>query len=499
MAHSVQGNVDRPLTEEAGVQAGSTQVQCGDGERRMDQKLMSRRRFAELGSSAAFLFIASACGQTSQTTGANGAAGTGSTAKTGDVATGASGRKALPPAKITFFTHWGGTHHLEGQNKAIETFQQDHPDMTVEMVTRAATAEKIITAITGGTPPDLVAQSPARLIPLALKGTWRPLEEFMRTSPVVKRENYHDLQLKIFTWKGKLLAIPAFEHFGGSALSYNMAHFEEAGLNPQTPPRTPEELMKAHEKITKVEGGQITRLGIDPRDAAGGNYTNWANTWGVKWWDPDALKLELNHPLMVEAHTFIASFYRQERAAQIAEFRKQYATWTNAKAGIVLGTQSMQLTGYYHPGELANLPVKPERMGYTWWPNPKAQKVYVAQGWGGTIPVEAKLPDHGWRLLEFFAGVKGGQIMFDTIGWLNGSKQFLKEGKFDKVPNLKFFQEMPAKADVTAGGFATPIQDEIDKEYGAGMAAVIKGEMTPKVMLDDLHARMKQRLEETLR
>jgi len=89
--------------------------------------------------------------------------------------------------------------------------------------------------------------------------------------------------------------------------------------------------------------------------------------------------------------------------------------------------------------------------------------------------------------------------MFDTVGWLNGSKQLLKEGKFDSVPDLKFFLEMPAKADRVAGNYVPPIQGDIDAEYGKGMTAVIAGQTSVKAMLDDLQTRMKQLLDETLR
>ena len=173
--------------------------------------------------------------------------------------------------------------------------------------------------------------------------------------------------------------------------------------------------------------------------------------------------------------------------------------WTAPASGIVVGSQSMQLTGYYQPGELRALPEKPARMGYTWWPNPKREKVYLAQGWSGAIPTETKQADHAWRLLEFFTSTAAGQIMFDTIGWLNGSRQFLKEGKFDAVPDLRFFLEMPARADRTAGNYVTPIQGEIDAEYGKGITAVIAGQTGVKAMLDDLQTRMQQRLDEVLR
>jgi len=445
---------------------------------------VTRRRLGRLSGGVALAPLVGAC----------------STAQRGpEAGAGGGARSALAPAKIVFFTNWGAQHQAAGQQQTLDAFQARNPGVTVEMTAGAAGAEKIISSIAAGAAPDLVSQSPGLLIPLAMKSTWRPLEDLLKSSPAVKREHYAEPQLKLLSWKGRLYGIPAFEHFGGYALSFNAAHYQEVGLDPAQPPATPDDLLKAHERLTRVDGGGVARLGLDPRDAAGGNYGFWAYEWGAPWWDPDTLKLQLNHPTAVEANEFVASFYRQGRGPQIAEFRKQYPMWTAPASGIVVGSQSMQLTGYYQPGELRALPEKPARMGYTWWPNPKREKVYLAQGWSGAIPTETKQADHAWRLLEFFTSTAAGQIMFDTIGWLNGSRQFLKEGKFDAVPDLRFFLEMPARADRTAGNYVTPIQGEIDAEYGKGITAVIAGQTGVKAMLDDLQTRMQQRLDEVLR
>ncbi len=134
----------------------------------------------------------------------------------------AGARKTLPPATLAMFSNWGGQTQRAAQEQALALFQQENPGVTVELTTGAANADKVLSAITAGVPPHLVTQNPQRLIPLAGKGTWRPLEDFVKTSSVVKKENYADAQFKLFTWKGKLYGVPGFEHFGGYALSYNM-------------------------------------------------------------------------------------------------------------------------------------------------------------------------------------------------------------------------------------------------------------------------------------
>src|SRR5690348_8873581 len=212
-------------------------------DRARDSGRPTRRQVA--GTIAGGALLAAACGQAA-------APAAGGPAQNAGGSAGA--RKALSPARIAFFSNWGAQHQASGQQKVLDAFQAENPGVTVEMTTGAAKADKIISSIAAGAAPDVVSQNPGLLIPLAMKNTWRPLEDYVKSSPVVKRENYADAQLKLSSWKGKLYGVPAFEHFGGYALSMNALHFQEAGLDASKPPATPDDLLKAHERLTKLDG-----------------------------------------------------------------------------------------------------------------------------------------------------------------------------------------------------------------------------------------------------
>jgi hypothetical protein len=125
--------------------------------------------------------------------------------------------------------------------------------------------------------------------------------------------------------------------------------------------------------------------------------------------------------------------------------------------------------------------------------------VAFVTGWNAGLPKEARYPEHDRRLLEAFASVLGGQIMFDAFGSVNGSKTFLKDGDFSHVPDLEFFQEMLGSASRTRATLATPIQGDSDGELGKGVTDVSDGTVTPRAMLDDLQARTRPLLAQALR
>ena len=63
-------------------------------------------------------------------------------------------------------------------------------------------------------------------------------------------------------YRGSLYAIPTTP--ATTALHWNKKLFREAGLDPDSPPRTIEELDAVAQRLTKREGGKIVQVGVLP-------------------------------------------------------------------------------------------------------------------------------------------------------------------------------------------------------------------------------------------
>ncbi|KAF2956135.1 extracellular solute-binding protein [Marinitoga sp. 38H-ov] len=161
--------------------------------------------------------------------------------------------------KITF---WGFMLDDESSAKILNDFMKENPDIEVEYVQLSWSNgfDKIVTAIAANNAPDVVE----------LGNTW--VANFASQKTITNLDNYADVE-KYFGWDsvkydGHIWAMPWL--LGTRALFFNLDLFEKAGLDPNNPPETWEELYVAAKKINEV-GDNIYGFGM----CAGENFSPW--------------------------------------------------------------------------------------------------------------------------------------------------------------------------------------------------------------------------------
>lgn len=141
--------------------------------------------------------------------------------------------------KITFWQFWPS----DVIEPIIQEFEKENPGITVEMqqLTWQNGFEKIVAAVSSGTQPDLCE----------LGSTWVP--RFAADGVLADVTNeIGELRDSLLFWesctlKGRVFGIPWVA--GTRALFYNKDLFRKAGLNPDSPPATWEELIDYARKI----------------------------------------------------------------------------------------------------------------------------------------------------------------------------------------------------------------------------------------------------------
>ncbi len=80
-------------------------------------------------------------------------------------------------------------------------------------------------------------------------------------SATIKKEDLNPSAVQTYTYQGKQLCMP----FNSSTLLlyYNADEFKEAGLDPENPPTTLDEIADACKKLTVTENGKVTRYGMN--------------------------------------------------------------------------------------------------------------------------------------------------------------------------------------------------------------------------------------------
>lgn len=159
------------------------------------------------------------------------------------------------------WTMWGG-EEADAFQKTLDAFNATHPGIRVENLP-AVDDPKIIRAIVADDPPELFTlKEPSYLGSLAGNKALEPLDEKFKAAGF-REQDQAPGALSQCRFKGKLYGLLFLEDCLG--LIYSRDAFREAGLDPDRPPQTFEELLEAAKRLTKRDtSGRIERLGWMP-------------------------------------------------------------------------------------------------------------------------------------------------------------------------------------------------------------------------------------------
>ena len=147
--------------------------------------------------------------------------------------------------------------------KVVEDFKQTYPKMKVEpdFATYNTLNEKMSTSIAAGIPYDVMVTGVGWIQPFASKRIFADLAPYGVTPQVIEEKSIGAL-VPAATYDGKLYAYPLVAD--ARAVALRISAFKDAGLDPDKPPTSLEELKAAAEKLTvKDSKGTITRSGFD--------------------------------------------------------------------------------------------------------------------------------------------------------------------------------------------------------------------------------------------
>ncbi len=136
-------------------------------------------------------------------------------------------------------------------NSVIDTFEAANPDIKINWVDVPYDAfqQKLIASIASGNPPDLVNMNTPWAIDFAAQDALSPIDEFVTE---VDKYGYLANYWEATVIDGKSYAIPWY--LSPQIMLYNKQIFEEAGLDPNVPPKTWDEIIE-YSRIIKEKTG----------------------------------------------------------------------------------------------------------------------------------------------------------------------------------------------------------------------------------------------------
>ena len=311
-----------------------------------------------------------------------------------------------------------------GLDAQIAKFERLNPDIDVSNLSIGAgkmNPQKLMTSIVGGAPPDVIHQDRFTVGDWASRGTFMPLDGFLakESGPEsIKESNYYPAAWKEAVYQGKVFAIPT--GIDDRMLMYNRKVFRDAGLDPDKPPRTWEELRAMAKKITSRNAdGTYKRIGYIPHLSTYGNSWFYIYSWmnGGSFMTQDGKTCTLNTPENVEALQYLVDLYNDAGGYNAANvFQSGFQGGEQdpffiGKIGMVIhGSWVIPNIARYAPDldfGVAPPPVPEARLNGTGRFKGMDPQLTWTGGYSFAIPQGAKQPEAGWRFIKFMLSEDG--------------------------------------------------------------------------------------------
>jgi ABC-type glycerol-3-phosphate transport system substrate-binding protein len=399
-----------------------------------------------------------------------------------------SGEASAPSSEgktIKFYVFWGSPGAIADQLLAdpeLESyigagntleFKADFPQ------------EARLTAVASGTPPDIGIWG--SYLDFMARGVVIPLTDYISASSIIAPEKFIPGNWDVIQYQGVVYGIPGFECFVRRGLNYNTRLVEAAGLDPDAPPVTWDELLEWHNALTKFDSaGNLTQYGLDPYDAEGGTgpgNDGWflPESWGFEYFNEETKEFNLDNDLMAQGLEVMGEFVKIIGPDNLAGMRavEGQGTWGGAFNAEV---QAMIIEGYWHPGETVN--EKPEVAPYnraTWVPVPEERRGTKIQFGGGhmaQIFKDGKYKDEAWPVAEWIQSNHVCDLIYNEIGWLPAYLPYFEKADQEKYPGLKFYFDSVGEANYWGPFIRNEIQSFIEVQVQQAREAVFRGEMT---------------------
>lgn len=404
------------------------------------------------------------------------------------------------------FSDWHLTepHWEESLIAALDVFQQDHPNINVELdyVSYADKDTKYATEIQAGAGPDVFHIHAYSLRSFIERGF------LMDLTPFIEEEGgeeflspWYPQTLELMREDDTYYAMPG--DFMSVALFYNSQMYEEAGLDPSQPPETWSEFLEHAQALTRDtnDDGQSDVWGFGTIGAISPGFelrfTPILFSHGARYLNDDATCSELHTPEAREAFTFFVNLFAEHEvvppgvtAQNPGTVREQMA---NEQIAMLLGSGwTAPIVDSVNPDlnatevlEVAEVPVKEgadAEFTTTAW----------LSAWG--INPNTEHPEAAWELVKFITSEEMEQQWFDDAR-VTSSRQDVSEN-YEPLTSDKFAQAIAGQ--LPKAKFVPQIKEwpQVIETVNTAAQAGFTGDKPPEEALGDAHAQINELLSE---
>ena len=306
----------------------------------------------------------------------------------------------------------------------VAEFEKRNPDMEISLLSMGAGSmnpQKLMTSIVGGVPPDLISQDRFTIGDWASRDAFEPLDDFLKQDTgkdALGKDRFYSAAWNEAIYQGHIYGIPS--GIDDRVLYYSRKMFREAGLDPNKPPKTWEELQEYAKKLTKLTpNGSYEHIGFIPNYGNSWLYLySWQN--GGEFMSDNGRKCTLANPYSVGALRYMADFYDMLGGYdKVNIFQSGFQgeaqdPFFTGKIGMVInGSWNLDSIARYAPDldfGIAPAPVPKERLEQSGRFKGEPKFITWTGGFSLAIPRGARHPKEAWRFIKWMSSEEAAAI-----------------------------------------------------------------------------------------
>ena len=405
---------------------------------------------------------------------------------------------AATPKELNVWITWG-----DNPQQLQSLFDKYGSANGVKVIVTAPVEDaKILPALTGSEPPDiLITGDSAKTKSYAKEGLIADLTGAIKTGGIDLNDIF-PATLQQCKSGDKILCLP----WGTDiyALYWNKDLFEAAGMDPNKPPETLEQLAEYADKLTKVAAdGKVEQIGFIP-DQAWGHSEVYARLFGGFWYNDDGTQLTANSQPMIDALTWQQQFYKKAGFENVLAFSTGFGDqYMSPDYPFYTGKLAMMVDGEWQTGPNFIAKFKPE-LNYGVAPlpppadHPERKDTVVVEGTVVVMPANGHNQEAAAKLLAWMMSpaIVAEEMCYNAN--LPSSKKAAEDPCFTQNPKFKMFVDLMSSKNSTFF-VNSPIATEFNDAFATVEENVLHTGADPKTELDKLQAEFAPKLEEALK
>ncbi|SFB20652.1 MULTISPECIES: ABC transporter substrate-binding protein [unclassified Bacillus (in: firmicutes)] len=329
---------------------------------------------------------------------------------------------------VNFWSFWGSETRRPIIEKIIKDFNDSQDDIIVKhtFLPWGDIWTKNLASVAAGNPADVIIND---INSVAQRAENEQVEDITKyIDPSFEKQFYPHLWDTV-VYKNKTYAVPF--NTDTRLLFYNKKAFKEAGLDPNKPPQTWDELEEYAKKLDVKSGNKYERIGF---------YPLWGNIGAASWMTSadegkgfiDNNKLNINTPKKVEALEWVMGWQERLGENTVQSFKSEFGSEQanpfiaeKVAMWVDVGTFYTQIRDYGKGMEFGVAPI----------PSYKEGSGHFADGGGfvAEVPKGAKHPKEAMEFIKYLTGLEAQKYWamknFDNVANIEAAEATSKELK----------------------------------------------------------------------